>query len=140
MEWITPKTDWDGDAVNPTDYNRIKNNLLYLHNKINEHFPPDKPLPDLGVDKAYGDYYYASEFNAFEDELEDLNKRAYNYDIGKKQIFVSLGKFITSNELNRIESATLKLYQMIEQIEGKSVRTAFKASKDYFPNKIRNRS
>ena len=140
MEWINPKTDWDGEALNPVDYNRIKNNLLYLHNKINEHFPPDKPFPDFGNDKIYGDYYYASEFNAFEDELEDLNKRAYSYDIGKKQIFVDLGKFITSNELNRIESATLKLYQMIEQIESKSVRTTFKATGDYFPNKIRNRS
>ena len=31
MDWITPKTDWKySDYFNVIDYNRIKNNLLYI--------------------------------------------------------------------------------------------------------------
>ena len=128
MNWITPKTDWQtGDKFNATDYNRIKNNLLYLHVKINELFPPATELPDLGEDKTLSDYFFASEFNAFEDELESLNDRAYSFDIGQKQTFRDLGKFIAPDERNRIESATLRLYMMTEQIETQTRRTMFRA-------------
>lgn len=140
MNWIEPKTDWSGEAFNAVDYNRIKNNLLFLHEKIDALFPPELDTPDFGADKTYSDWYYASEFNAFEDELESLNQRAYNYDIGKKQKFVDLGKFIGYEELNRIENATLKLYQMVVQIEEKSTRTEFKGSSERLINKTRNRS
>ena len=34
MAWINPKTDWTkNDRFNYSDYNRIKNNLNYLHEK-----------------------------------------------------------------------------------------------------------
>lgn len=127
MSWIEPKTDWVGtDYVNVADYNRIRNNLLYLNDKVNGLFPPEVTA-DLGEEKTVSDYYYASEFNAFEDLLESINNRAYRYDIGTKQTFRQLGRFIDSTELNRIEKACLRLYQMVEQIEKMSRRTAFRA-------------
>lgn len=129
MNWIEPKTDWKyGDYFNAVDYNRIKNNLLYLHVKINELFPPETELPDLGADKVLTDYFYASEFNAFEEELEAINNQAYGYDIGTKQTFYPLGRFIGYAERNRIESACLRLYKMIEQIETQTRRTVFRAN------------
>ena len=127
-EFITPKTDWEyGDALNVEDYNRIRNNLLYLNDKCNTHFPPDVII-DLGNEKTLTDNYYASEFNAFEDALESINERAYRYDIGSKMTFNQLGKFIGYEERNRLESGCLRLYKMFEQIEQKSRRTAFRAN------------
>lgn len=126
-EWITPKTDWKyGDALNIEDYNRIRNNLLYLNDKCNEHFPPEQEI-NLGNEKVRTDNYYASEFNAIENALESINRRAYRYDIGQKKTFNQLGKFIDYAEKNRIEKACLRLYGMFEQIEN-GRRTAFRAN------------
>ena len=126
-EFIEPKTNWEyGEALNFQDYNRIRNNLLYLNDKCNEHFPPEVEA-DLGNEKTITDNYYASEFNAFEDLLESINNRAYGYDIGTKKLFTPLGRFIGYEEKNRIESACLRLYDMFEQIEN-GRRTAFRAS------------
>lgn len=127
MTWIEPKTDWTSeDFLNYGDYNRIRNNLLYLNDKCGEHFPPEVKF-DLGGEKARTDYYYSKEFNAFEDLLESINDRAYRYDIGTKQTFTDLGRFIDYAELNRIEGACIRLYQMFEQIEN-GRRTAFRTS------------
>lgn len=125
-EWIEPKTDWEyPDALNYWDYNRIRNNLLYLNDKANEYFPPEETL-DLGNEKAVGEKYFARELNAFEQALERLNKRGYSYNLGETQTFRPLGKFIDDAEKNRLEKGCLKLYQMFEQIE-QGKRTAFRA-------------
>ena len=37
VDWIKPKTNWAStDKMNLEDYNRIKNNILYLKEKANE--------------------------------------------------------------------------------------------------------
>lgn len=109
FNWITPKTNWIyGEGLGHTDYNRIKNNLLYLHNRVNTKFRPFE-FPDLGNDKVVTDYYYAEEFNALEDELEAINEHSVEFDIGTKQTFYQLGKFIGYMERNRIENAILEL-------------------------------
>lgn len=126
-EWITPKTDWEyPDALNYWDYNRIRNNLLFLHDLANIYFPPEEPL-DLGGEKTVEDNYYASELNAFEQALERINKRGYSYDLGETKTFVPLGKFIDDDEKNRLEKGCLRLYQMFEEI-AMSRRTAFRAN------------
>lgn len=128
MSWTTPKTDWVAtDYFNYTDYNRIKGNLLWLNDKVEEHFLNPETW-NLGNNKNYQSYFYASEFNAFENCLESINNRAYGYDIGMKQQFSDLGVFIDYKELNRIEGACLRLYNMIMQIEGQSRRVAFRAN------------
>jgi len=127
MTWIEPKTDWTAnDYINVADYNRIRNNLLYLNNKCNIHFPPDVAI-DLGNEKTVSDYAYASDFNNFESALTSINNRAYRYDIGSEMQFTMLGKTIDYEELNRIEKACLRLYKMFEQIENQR-RTAFRAN------------
>lgn len=139
MAWITPKTDWhstyDGageyqeDFFNIEDYNRIKNNLLYLRELATELFYPI-PVITVGVDKHYpiagspnfdNDNFFADEINKIEDGLEALDNAINLFVHGNKQTFYENGRFIGAAELNRIESAELELYTYItDSIAGKS--------------------
>lgn len=110
ISWTNPKITWHGEPFNAVDYNRIKGNLLYLHDMADKLYD-GKNLPDLGNNKTFADYYFANEFNAFEDELEDINERTLNLHIGEKQTFYPLGKFIEYEECNRIESAQVSLHE-----------------------------
>ena len=114
MGWTEPKTEWKSDdRFNISDYNRIKRNIEYLHSLSQElyrHFP----IPELGEDKLYyEDYFYAREFNNMEDSLEKINQVIYSQNIGEKQFFVDNGVFIDWKELNRLESASLKIYELL---------------------------
>ena len=138
MSWITPKTDWkiefDGsgeylaDFFNVDDYNRIKNNLLYLRDLAEELFktmPPivvgaDKHLPISASPDFDNDNIFADEINAIEDGLDSIEKEIDLFDHGHKQTFYDNGRFIGYEELNRIESAQLELYNFItDSIAGK---------------------
>ncbi len=117
MPWVQPKTDWNAsDRFNMTDYNRIKGNLNFLHARA-EQFYSDFGIIDMGEDKGYADYPYAREINNFEKNLETINKSVYTQDIGDTATFYSNGAFIQWNELNRIESATLRIYEMLNRQE-----------------------
>jgi hypothetical protein len=127
MAWVAPKTDWkSSDRFNISDYNRIRGNLEYLHDYV-EKLYTFFSMEDLGVDKqSYADYFYAREFNGFEKALEQINSTAYTQDIGTKQTFSDNGVFIDWNELNRLESATLKIYNLLERQENALPRMAFR--------------
>jgi hypothetical protein len=56
---------------------------------------------------------YASEINAIEDKLEELNLKTYAINIGEKQIYYPNEKTMDYNELNRIETACLNIYKTI---------------------------
>ena len=127
MAWVAPKTDWkSSDRFNISDYNRIRGNLEYLHDYV-EKLYTFFSMADLGVDKqSYADYFYAREFNGFEEALEQINSTAYTQDIGTKQTFSDNGSFIDWNELNRLESATLKIYNLLEKQENALQRLSFR--------------
>ena len=112
MAWITPKTDWDVDTVfSYTDYNRIRNNLLYLNDKINTDYPDKAKELDLGDAKTgYDNNYRPSEFNAFEDALESFTRIGQNVNIGTRSYYSANGDFISFSDLNRIENCCLKWY------------------------------
>lgn len=111
MAWITPKTNWTKtDKFSITDYNRIKNNLLHINDMLNEMFPEKAQPLDLGDDKTYSGNYYASEFNAFENALESFTRVGSSVNIGEKKTFYGNSLFIDSQELNRIESCSLRWY------------------------------
>ena len=113
MGWIEPKTDWDPtkDRLNPESYNRIRNNLAVLGELVNEIYAP-LTLESMGEEKNYSSWYYAREFNVFERNLDAINQTSYNKVIGTTKTFFDNGPFIDSSELNRIESATLRLYEI----------------------------
>lgn len=120
MAWTTPKTDWTEETfINDVDVNRIVNNLNYLRElathlyvgRIDELAIAEKETW-LGV--AITDYslyiLYADEMNAIENKLTEINNGTLIYDIGEQQTYRDNGAMPDYNELNRIESAMLRLY------------------------------
>lgn len=122
MGWSTPKTNWNashdeagnytGDYFNCSDYNRIKENLIYLRN-IGVVTHPDFVIKDLGTDKTVEDYLYADEVNLLEETLDTINQNTLNMQYGNTKTFAENGSMIDADELNRIESAILDLYNRI---------------------------
>lgn len=143
MSWITPKTNWKGlydengryigDFFEYTDYNRIKNNLAHLRTMAVQMFY-GIPEFDLGADKheydeEHPDYdndiYFADEFNAIEDGLASIDDAIPFIDFGEKKTYVDNGRFIDAAELNRIESAQLRLYELINNAIGAKLSLGF---------------
>lgn len=127
MSWQQPKTDWMADdRFNIDDYNRIKENLEYLHEKAQNLYHIFQ-VEDLGANKAdYSEYFYADEFNAFESNLDTINNNIFSQGIGVKQTFFDNGPFIDWEELNRIESASLTIYNILNRQECVLHRLSFR--------------
>lgn len=127
MSWIEPKTDWTSqDTFNFSDYNRIKNNIAYLRERAVKLVKPFE-IHDMGNDMtSYAELFDASKFNTIEQNLETINNNAYLKDYGTKQTFYDNGVFIAYAELNRIESATLDIYNMLGRQEIGLRRLAFR--------------
>lgn len=114
--WHTPKTNWKAtDRFNYVDYNRIKNNLTYLHDLAQEVYKQFS-IVDMGADiEDYTGWFTAAAFNAFESNLETINKNIFTQDYGVSQRFFNNGQFIKWDELNRIESATLQMNDILDR-------------------------
>ena len=127
MSWIEPKTDWTSqDTFNFLDYNRIKNNIAYLRERAVKLVKPFD-IQDMGADMtSYAELFEAAKFNTLEQNLETINNNAYLKDYGTKQTFYDNGVFIAYAELNRIESATLDIYNMLGRQEIGLRRLAFR--------------
>lgn len=130
--WSTPKTDWfgrvedgvyTGDRFNAVDFNRIKNNLEYLRGlaiSMYEEFT----IRSLGSDRTPKDYFYADEINALEENLNTINTHSIGRDYGSAPIYADNGNTMDFNELNRLESAILDLYdRLTNQSEGRRMLT-----------------
>lgn len=144
MAWTTPKTDWKveyngtdvylGDFFNVQDYNRIKNNLQYVKDRGSELFY-GLPELNLGADKHFpipgspdfdNDNIFADEINKIENGLQGIQDVIALFDYGTKKIFYDNGSFIDYEELNRIESAELDLYEHIESSIAGKIRLEFR--------------
>lgn len=119
MSWITPKTDWtNDDEFTYQDYNRIRNNLLYVNDMLNTLYPDKAEIIDLGEAKTgYTNDYYASEFNAFEKALESFTRVGMNMNIGEQMVFQGNTPFINYAELNRIENCSYRWYRIDPVVE-----------------------
>lgn len=127
--WQTPKTDWygavdangvyRGDRFNAEDFNRIKNNLQCLRDlavTIYDEFD----IGSVGDDKTVKDYFYADEINQLEENLNTINTHTLNLSYGATPTYMENGNTMDFTELNRLESATLDLYEKIKnRIEGR---------------------
>ena len=112
--WKTPKTDWvSEDYFNVEDYNRIKGNLEYLHEKAETLYQVFQ-IAEMGDEKDYADNFYADEFNSFEQNLETINQNIFTQDFGNQQVFYDNGPFIAPEELTRVESAILSMCNLLE--------------------------
>lgn len=133
MSWVTPKTEWQvrrdeygkyaGDYFEADDYNRIKNNLMFLRNFASKLYPAFD-ITDMGEDRREEDYLYADEVNLLEENLEKIAAGTYKPDYGETPVFADNETYIDYHELNRIEGAMLNLYNNLSgQYEGRRMLT-----------------
>lgn len=126
MSWETPKTDWTADdRFDAPNYNRIKNNLNFLH-AMAQGLYREFAIEDMGSDKDYSSFYYADEINMLANNLEVINSNVYPLDIGKKTVYVQNQAFIGFADLNRIESATLRIYVLLQEQKANKARLIFR--------------
>lgn len=114
--WHTPKTNWTiNDRFNYVDYNRIMNNLIYLHEEAVKLWKPFD-IEDMGAeiwDNVTS--WKVKYFNAWEKNLDKINSVILTKDYGFSQQFFSNGAFIQWNELNRIEGAILSMREILDR-------------------------
>lgn len=115
--WQTPKTNWTAnDRMNYRDYNRIRNNIMYLKDEASEMFG-NFEIEDMGQEmESPEEDWKVNYFNAFETNVDIINKNMMSKDYGFKQTFYQNGIFIGYAELNRIEGAILGMKSTIDGI------------------------
>lgn len=134
MAWSTPKTNWavnldsegnyTGDWFNAVDFNRIKNNFVYLRDLAITMYPTFQ-INDLGSDRDYSNFGpYADEINSLEENLDIINTHTINKNYGTRPTYYANGIIIDVGELNRLESATLDIYNTLaNQYTGRRMLT-----------------
>nr|DAU56371.1 MAG TPA: hypothetical protein [Caudoviricetes sp.] len=129
MAWETPKTDWhgsvdetgvySGDRFNAKDFNRIKNNLAYLRELALKMYASFN-IVSLGADRTPKDFFYADEINQLEQNLVTINNNTLRRSYGTAPTYTDNGNTMDFNELNRLESAILDLYdRLTNESEGR---------------------
>lgn len=114
MAWIQPKTDWvASDYFNATDYNRINGNVAHLKAYLGTLFK-EMEISLSEEEKTNLSLPYAREFNAIENGLSALNDGTYGLDIGESKTYRPNGNTPNFEDYNRLESATLALYEMAQ--------------------------
>lgn len=133
MSWTTPKTDWQvreyvnglysGDWFNLADYNRIRENLLFLRTYAQNALGVSIPLAAMPK-RSFGGYPRAGDFNAIEENLLSIVNAANLLPPGyySRTDWAANGAFLTFADLNRIEGAAAWLYA---QIGSRAEREAF---------------
>lgn len=125
-KWKTPKIDWIlKDRLNIHDYNRIKNNLEFLHELASNLNVPFN-IEEMGADKTYTDWFYADEFNLFEENLDIINQFIFTQKIGARKEFFEEAPFIDYEELNRLENACLIIYNLLYGQKKNKQRLSFR--------------
>ena len=133
MAWTTPKPDWygttdengvySGDRFNATDFNRIKNNLAYLRDLAITMYA-EFSIVSLGSDRTTSSYFYADEINQLEQNLVTINANTLKRSYGSAPTYSANGKTMNYQELNRLESAILDLYdRLTNQHDGRRTLT-----------------
>lgn len=121
--WRIPKTDWygvtdvetgeyTGDKFNASDFNRIKNNLEHLREMANKMYD-EFDIVSLGNDRTYSDYFYADEINQLEENLNTINNNTLKRSYGSPSLYFANGNTMDFEDLNRLESAILDLYDRL---------------------------
>lgn len=113
--WIEPKIDWkSSDRFNIEDFNRIRNNIIYLHSRAVKLFTAfDLESMGSALTNRYA-YWEVQYFNAFEKNIEMLSKSILKKETGKQKTFYENGIFIDWQELNRIENFCLSMKIIID--------------------------
>lgn len=129
MAWEEPKTDWvETDRFNIQDFNRIKNNLAWLY-QFSLNFFNMYSIEPMGENiSSYESYWDVEIFNKFERNLEKIGEKT-KIDVGQSTTFYYNGLFISWEELNRIEGASLRIYERLKELEKLRKRLPFRLGK-----------
>lgn len=115
IDWIEPKINWvSTDRFNLEDFNRIRNNILWLHDRAIK-FCGVFEIESMGeavTSEADGIKVYY--INAFENNVEIINKNMTNANYGNKKTFMPNVVAIDWKELNRIEKAIFYMKDIID--------------------------
>lgn len=130
MAWIEPKTNWTSSSrFNIEDFNRIKNNLIYLHDVALVRVGAFE-IESMGEDLFVGEDEYKNwvveDFNAIENNLHTISNKIMDADIGTKKTFYENGLMPDYVELNRIESVTLRNKNALDNLSAGLRRIPFK--------------
>lgn len=123
--WTEPKTNWTAtDAFDYTQYNRVTDNITFLKAFADTLF---MHLTDLSLEreKTNLSLIYARHMNDIENGLERLNQETYGLNIGETKTYKPNGKVPTYEEYNRIESASLALYETLMVHQNNLTRLGF---------------
>ncbi|WP_195395315.1 hypothetical protein [Holdemania sp. 1001302B_160321_E10] len=131
--WTQPKINWDiEDKINVSDYNRIKNNMQYLINLAYELYP-EFGIVALGQDKTYSDLPYASIWNAIERDIDAIYANTFQYPEHKDtNTYYPNNKYISSADLNRIETFQVKMKELLENQKRGRHRLSFRLGGDRY--------
>ena len=111
--WIEPKTNWAADDyINIDDMNRIIGNITHIGIAAKPYFP-DCVIPPQS-DVTYTTKHTPDIINTIESRLQIANSSTVRVpDFPAQKTWEADGPFYTYEDLNRIEGATLTLYNII---------------------------
>lgn len=122
--WQEPKVDWKviydengeylGDFFNADDFNRIKNNLVYLYDIAETIFPDVELIQEWSRDKTYRDYLYADDMRTLVENLLSLASLIGITTSLEDVKYYENHVTMTHDELNRIEEWTDKIRDLIQ--------------------------
>lgn len=121
MAWTTPKTDWEPtDPITYQDFNRIKNNLVYLNDIFNEQYGQYNfnPGADMGADQLFDN---ASVWNMFEDCVEHFQRSGVIITHGERSYYTDNGRMPNYIQLNRLEQCTYDYANLEVAVTGVTV-------------------
>lgn len=132
--WQTPKIDWEikpfvngrymGDWFNVEDYNRIIDNLRYLHAAGQNVYTVVFDILGMSSQDRSG-FPCAGDINALEESLYRITTNTYAPpDYAGQAIWTSNGKTPTADDLNRIERACVAVYAKLNETPLSTYRTA----------------
>lgn len=125
--WDNPKINWEStDKINASDFNRIKNNMIYLIDLAKEIYP-DFETVELAEDQGYTDLPFASLWNAVEQDLFQLYRHTYQFDGNKELVrWYPNNRYIDWSNLNRIESLQLGMFEYLTGQKSGLIRLSFR--------------
>lgn len=134
MQWITPKTDWkiqlgldgqyQGDYFEIADYQRICNNLNYLHKMAAQLWNQPEKLQMVNAEQ--GDFCTAEMMNGIEQAIQTIKPEAFSSVILPSKTWKANDFAPMVHDLNRIEKALQNLYLLLLQQQNVLPKLAIK--------------
>lgn len=124
--WQEPKINWTkDDSINIEDFNRIRNNLLYLYDKSKTLYKNYNLSKQLVEEVNYSSYAYSDKWNFLEFTSNDIYNNTYELNVGTMKEFIAYQNYIDYNELNRLENLCLKYYELFKSQENTVEKLSF---------------